>query len=211
MTSPGRLPTPKEMEKAIEEGDMETIQQFNDYEDEAEGVTPEEVDAEEDAMDEEDGQDEEDFVNLAKRLAALEGTIGKLVDMLTEKTEGDPRLTVGKQSGQKATIAARQGRQAKRWGATREEWRTILGENETIIPVGFDFEMALAEHRARLPQPPEPANAPQRARASKKKATKKKASKKKATKKKAPKKTAPKKTAAKKRASKKKARSKVTA
>ena len=208
MTAPGRQPTVKEMEQAFAENDYETIQRWHDHEegdedeDEGEGVTSEEIDAEEEAMDEEDDdQDADEFLNLAKRLAALERTQAKLVDMLTEKVHGDPRLVVGKRSGQKATIAARQGRQAKRWGATREEWRSILGENETIIPAGFDFEMALAEHRARLPQPPEPASAPQRARASKKKATKKKA----------PKKKAPKKTAAKKKAAKKKTRSKVTA
>ena len=206
MTGPGRQPTPKEMEQAFAENDYETIQRWHDHEegdedeDEGEGVTSEEIDAEEEAMDEEDDQDADEFLNLAKRLAALERTQAKLVDMLTEKVHGDPRLVVGKRSGQKATIAARQGRQAKRWGATREEWRSILGENETIIPAGFDFELALAEHRARLPQPPEPASAPQRARVSKKKATKKKA----------PKKKAPKKTAAKKKAA-KKTRSKVTA
>ena len=205
MTGPGRQPTPKEMEQAFAENDYETIQRWHDHEegdedeDEGEGVTSEEIDAEEEAMDEEDDEDDDqdadEFLNLAKRLAALEKTQAKLVDMLTEKIHGDPRLTVGARSGQKATIAARQGRQAKRWGATREEWRAILGESETIIPVGFDFELALAEHRARLPQPPEPASAPQRARA---------------TKKKAPKKKAPKKTAAKKRAAKKKTRSKAT-
>ena len=125
---------------------------------------------------------------IADRLEAIEKNQNALVALLTEKIGDKVRVRVNAASGQAATIKARQGRQAARWGISPEEWRYLVGENETVIPAGMDMFEAIArlrEEQTSLVEPePEPPPA-----AAKKKAKKKTKAKKKAAKKKAKKKT----------------------
>ena len=130
------------------------------------------------------------LIEIAHKLEAIEQNQNRLIELLTEKVGDKVRVRVNAASGQAATIRARQGRQAARWGISPEEWRLLVGENETIIPPGFDMAEAVAQLRSEQREivdtkPRLRRGAAKRATATKKKATKKKATKKKATKKKA--------------------------
>ena len=86
--------------------------------------------------------------NLLDRLAAIEQDQNRVIELLTEKVGDKVRVRVNPGNGQAATIRARQGRQAARWGISLEEWRFLIGENETIIPPGFDMAEAVAKLRS---------------------------------------------------------------
>ena len=118
---------------------------------------------------------------ISERLEAIEQNQNRLVELLTEKVGDKVRVRVNPGNGQAATIRARQGRQAARWGISPEEWRFLVGENETIIPPGFDMAEAVAQLRS---EQREIADTKPRLRrgAAKKKAAKKRAKRKKAAK-----------------------------
>ena len=120
---------------------------------------------------------------IAERLEVIEKNQNALVSLLTEKIGDRVRVRVNAASGQAATIRARQGRQAARWGISPEEWRFLVGENETLIPPGFDMAEAVAQLRSEQREiadtkPRLRRGAAKRATAAKKKTTKKKAKKK---------------------------------
>ena len=115
---------------------------------------------------------------IADRLEAIEKNQDALMSLLTEKIGDKVRVRVNAASGQAATIRARQGRQAARWGISPEEWRFLVGENETIIPPGFDMAEAVAKLRSERREivdakPRLRRGAAKRATAAKKKAKKK--------------------------------------
>ena len=124
------------------------------------------------------------LIEIAHKLEVIEQNQNRLIELLTEKVGDRVRVRVNAASGQAATIRARQGRQAARWGISPEEWRFLVGENETIIPPGFDMAEAVAQLRSERREivdtkPRLRRGAAKRATATKKKATKK-ATKKKA-------------------------------
>jgi len=151
------------------------------------------LDLEEELIDQAEDEEAEALAhqqNLLDRLAAIERNQNRLIELLTEKVGDKVRVRVNPGNGQAATIRARQGRQAARWGISPEEWRFLVGENETIIPPGFDMAEAVAQLRSEQREiadtkPRLRRGAAKRATAAKKKATKKKATKKRATKKRA--------------------------
>jgi len=118
---------------------------------------------------------------VAEKLEAIEQNQNRLIELLTAKVGDKVRVRVNPGNGQAATIRARQGRQAARWGISPEEWRFLVGENETIIPPGFDMAEAVAQLRS---EQREIADTKPRLRrgAAKKKAAKKRAKRKKAAK-----------------------------
>jgi len=118
---------------------------------------------------------------VAEKLEAIEQNQNRLIELLAEKVGDKVRVRVNPGNGQAATIRARQGRQAARWGISPEEWRFLVGENETIIPPGFDMAEAVAQLRS---EQREIADTKPRLRrgAAKKKAAKKRAKRKKAAK-----------------------------
>ena len=85
---------------------------------------------------------------ISERLEAIEQGQNRLIELLVEKVGDKVRARVNAASGQAATIRARQGRQAARWGISPEEWRFLVGKNETVIPPGFNMAEAVAQLRS---------------------------------------------------------------